>query len=437
MLMTFLCPIAGRADLWCTGYFPGWEQYSSMPASNIDFTALTHIIHFSLVPKTDGTLDSDANAIAFSYSTDLVARAHSAGLKVLICVGGGGTETVFQKSTTTAHLPVFINNLTNFMATRGYDGIDVDWEPLNDSDKTLYTNFITHLRAALDQFSTHKLLTAPVPPDATPSILAAVQSKFDQINLMTYDISGPWEGWQTWYNSPIYNEGIMFASTPGEYVPSIDTYVQNFLGSGITASKLGIGIPFYGYIWLGGTGTTTGGVTQPSQTWSTAPAVNSFSYNDLMSSNFPPALYHYDSGAQAPYFSVTNSYASNDMFISFDDQRSVAAKVSYARNRGLGGFIVWELSQDHQAKKTDPLLQAIKQTLATPGTLVLNRAGEGISLSFTSAPLGSYQVQWSSNLTAWNSLLATNASLTWTGGVIQATDSIAQPRRVYRVKTPQ
>ena len=427
------CVQLAHADLWCAGYFPGWEQ-GGMPASNIDFSVVTQVIHFSVLPNVDGTLDTNGNSITPAYTADVVSRAHAANRQALICVGGAGTS--FQSAVSNLYLATFITHLTNFMAVGGYDGIDVDWEPLNDSDRPLYTNFITHLRTALDQFNTHKLLTAPVPPDTTPSILAAVQSKFDQINLMTYDISGPWEGWQTWYNSPIYNEGIMFASTPGEYVPSIDAYVEKFLESGITANKLGIGIPFYGYIWLGGTGATTGGVTQPSQTWSTAPTLNDCSYNDLMGSNFPAALYHYDSGAQAPYFSVTNSQAGNDMFISFDDPRSVAAKVSYARNRGLGGFIIWELSQDHQAKKPDPLLQSIKQTLATPGRLGLNRAVQNISLTFTSAPLGSYQVQWSSNLTAWNSLLATNVSLTWTGGVIQATDSIAQPHRVYRVKTP-
>ena len=38
--------VSARADLWRTGYYPGWEQ-SAMPAGSIDFNALTHIIHFS------------------------------------------------------------------------------------------------------------------------------------------------------------------------------------------------------------------------------------------------------------------------------------------------------------------------------------------------------------------------------------------------------
>jgi chitinase len=429
-----LCVQSARADLWCSGYFPGWEQ-SGMPASNIDFSVVTHVIHFSLVPNADGSLNASDNGITTAYTADVVSHAHAANRKALICVGGA--DTSFQSAVSNTYLSTFVQNLTNFMAVGGYDGIDVDWEPLNDSDKPLFTNFVTHLRAALDGFNTHKLLTVAVPTGTTPSLVASVQTKFDQINLMTYDLSGPYEGWVTWYNSPIYNEGLTFPSVPGEYVPCIDSAVANFLGGGIQTNLLGIGIPFYGDIWQGGVGISTNGLTQPDQGWTSAPTMTSYTYNQIISSGYTASQYHYDANAQASYFSVTNSSAANDMFISYEDQRACEAKVSYARNKGLGGFIIWELSQDHQAKKPDPLLQAIKQTLATPGTLALQRAGQNVSLNFTSAPLGSYRVQWSSNLVAWNSLLVTNVSLIWTGGVIQATDSLSgQAHRLYRVKTP-
>lgn len=435
--LVMLCGLSApaHADLWCDGYFPGWEE-GGMAASNIDFSVVTHVIHFSIIPNSDGTLNTNGNGITPAYTADVVARTHAAKRQALICVGGAGTS--FQGAAGTTYVSAFVKNLTNFMALGGYDGIDVDWEPLNDSDKTSFTNFVTRLRAALDAFPGHKLMTIAMPGNATPSIVATVQSKFDQINLMTYDMSGPWDGWVTWYNAPIYNKGLTFPSVPGEYVPSIEATVTNFLGGGVVTNKLGIGIPFYGYIWQGGAGTPTGGVTQPDQGWTTAPSMNDHSYNDLMSSNFTAAEYHYDPGAQAAYFSVTNTSSSKDMFISFEDARAVAAKVSYARNRGLGGFIIWELSQDHQPKKPDPLLQAVKQTMSTPGNLALQRVGTNLSLNFTGAPLASYQVQWSSNLAAWNPLVATNPGLTWTGGVIQATDTLAaRPGRLYRVKTPE
>jgi len=190
------------------------------------------------LPNADGTLNTNGNGITPAYTADVVARTHAAKRQALICVGGAGTS--FQSAVTNIHLSTFINNLTNFMAVGGYDGIDVDWEPLNDSDKTPFTNFVTRLRTALDGFGSHKLLTVAVPTTTTPSLLASVQAKFDQINLMTYDLSGAWPGWVTWFNSPIYNKGLTFPSVPGESLPSIEGAVTNFLASGIQTNRLGI-----------------------------------------------------------------------------------------------------------------------------------------------------------------------------------------------------
>src|ERR1035441_9026772 len=182
-----------RADLWVTAYYPGWEQSYLTPA-NIDFTALTHIIHFSVGPNSDGSLNTSLNGITPAYSADLVTRAHAAGRRVLFCVGGASSETGFQGGPTSANLATFILSLTNFAATYGYDGVDVDWEPLPASDFGQYTNLITRLRAALNGFSQHKLLTVAAgayPPYGDPPIgeyamFAALQSQFDQINVMTY-----------------------------------------------------------------------------------------------------------------------------------------------------------------------------------------------------------------------------------------------------------
>ena len=123
-----------------------------MPASNIDFTALTHIIHFSVIPNSDGTLNSSDNGITSGNSSDIVTRAHAAGKPVIICVGGADSETDFEAATTNATLSVFINNLTNFMATRNYDGVDIDWEPLTDADASLFTNLVYGLRSPLESF---------------------------------------------------------------------------------------------------------------------------------------------------------------------------------------------------------------------------------------------------------------------------------------------
>jgi chitinase len=434
-----------HAELWRTAYYPGWEQ-SAMPASAIDFTALTHVIHFCVVPNPDGTLNSSANGISVANSADMVTQTHAAGVKAIICVGGADTESRFQAAASAANLPVFINNLTNFMATRGYDGIDIDWEPFPSADAQLYTNLVMGLRAALNTFPQPKLLTVAAgayPPFADSAtaeyaIYAAIQNELDQISIMTYDLSGPYGGWVTWFNSPIDDGGYRFPSTGG-LVPSIDGAVTNFLNGGVAAAKLAIGIPFYGYVWTGGTGSAGANLTQPRQSWVNAPTATAYSYTDIMAGYYQTNLYHWDANAQAAYLSLTNSNPVNNAFISYDDARACQAKISYARNHQLGGIMIFELAQDHISGQPDPLLQAVKQALATPGPTELQRSGQNVNLRFNSAALGSYRVQWREALTSgvWNTLLITNIS--GPGGALQIKDAGAltnQATRFYRIQTP-
>ena len=193
-----------------------------MAPSNIDFTTVTHVIHFALVPETKGSLNSNDNSLSSSACAKLVGLAHAAGRKALVCVGGASTETDFLSATTPANLGPFVTNIVNFMSAYGYDGVDLDWEPFDSSDTAQYTNLVNALRAALNGFGTHLLLTVAAPaypeygdsPTAEFSMLASVQVQFDQINMETYDLSGPYEGWVTWYNSPIYDGGYTFPSAP-------------------------------------------------------------------------------------------------------------------------------------------------------------------------------------------------------------------------------
>ena len=434
-----------HADLWRTAYYPGWEQ-AGMPASTIDFAALTHIIHFSVVPNSDGTLNTSANDLTVENSADIVSRAHAAGVKVLVCVGGSESETAFQAATSAANLPTFINNITNFMSTRGYDGVDFDWEPFPSTDAQQYTNLVIGLRSALNGFSQSKLLTAAVeayPPygdSATAQYLmfAALQSQFSQINMMTYDLSGPYDGWVTWFNSPIYDGGYRFPSSGG-LVPSVNGAVNNFINNGVTPGKLGIGIAFYGYVWTDGTGTSATSITQPRQSWISAPDITAVRYSTIMTGYYEANLYHWDVSAQSAYLGITNATPAKNIFLSYDDQRTCQAKVSYARNRGLGGVMIWELAQDHTSNQTDPLLQAVKAAVATPGQSYLQSNGYDMNLTFSSIALGSYRVQWSSDLTpgVWNTLLVTNTP--GAGEPLQVTDpgvGTNQPARFYRIQTP-
>jgi len=330
-----------HADIWTTAYYAGWMQ-DYLPASEIDYSAVTHIIHFNLLPNSDGSLDSSTDMVYPQYSSDLVSRAHAAGVPVLISVGGENTATEFHSATNATNLPRFISNLVDFMVSRGYDGIDVDWEPLASADGSQFTALVNGLRSALNGITPRPLLTAAIATQ--PALVASLQSQFDQINLMTYPLSGPWSGWITWHNAPIYDGGYRFPST-GALVPSADGMVNSFVAAGVSRQKLSIGIDFYGAVWGAGAGTPTGGVTAPRQGWATAPWMTAgTAYYTIVANYLPgPYIYSWDAVAEAAYLSLDASNPSNDRFVSFDDETTCAHKVAYARGQGIGGVMIWEL----------------------------------------------------------------------------------------------
>src|ERR1700734_1216224 len=129
-LFIFSTPV--RADLWCTAYYPGYEQ-GTLPASAIDYEAVTHIVHFALLPGPNGAVDATTNVLTQPNITNLLYYAHQAGKKVLVCIGGQGSS--FEGVTNSTYLNNLVSNTASFMHTNGYDGVDLDWEPVLSSDQ--------------------------------------------------------------------------------------------------------------------------------------------------------------------------------------------------------------------------------------------------------------------------------------------------------------
>lgn len=426
---------SAQAGLWNTAYYAAWTQWQHLPADRVDFSAMTHVIHFAVVPNTDSKLDSDINGVTADHSADVVTRANAAGTKVLISVGGAESASGFRGACSTKNLSQFINNIVTFARSRGYDGVDLDWEPLEAGDAAQFSNLVKGLRTALNAYTPRPLLTAAAA--AQPGLLSGVQNQFDQINLMTYDLAGPWPGWVTWFNSPVSDGDYRFPSTES-LVPSAEGMVTSFIDAGVSPDKLGVGIDFYGRVWSGGTGTTTGGAALPRQSWTTAPGMTYKAYHEIMASYYQPQRHSWDVAAQAAYLSIDQAGSADDKFISYDDPTACRAKVQYATRRGLGGVMIFELGggyrPDQADGQRDPLLQAVKQAIRDTFVITgIQPLGEDVRVTFSSVIGQTYLLEWSPDLRSgsWETV----TQVTATGLSTQVTDlgGAGQPRRFYRV----
>src|SRR5262249_54166964 len=127
-----------RADggRWVGGCYAGWTA-KSYPPSAVDYASLSQVMMFSLQPRADGTLDTTMFIDAVNgplVAQELAARAHAAGKIAVLVVGGEVTQRGFEGATSAMNMDTFVSNLLATAAAWGYDGIDIDWEPISSAD---------------------------------------------------------------------------------------------------------------------------------------------------------------------------------------------------------------------------------------------------------------------------------------------------------------
>ncbi|OQX05673.1 MAG: hypothetical protein BWK73_33000 [Thiothrix lacustris] len=362
-----------NAQPWVTGYLPAYHHNGQdipfMEAA--DYGLLTHIAHASAMPRADGSLDTDTNSYNPASRQRAVQLAHAHQRPILLVITG--QHEPFNTAISPSNQQTFIKNILQMLDADGYDGVDIDMEPVTLDDKQANPNFnafITELHKALQTRASPLLGRAPLLTTAIGfrdrHIMAQLADKFDQINLMSYDMAQPYDGWIPWFDSALHNGGLRFPGFSHE-VPSIANWVDAFLQAGVPRRKLGIGISFDVACWQGGETSNGQGVTRPRQSWIKPPQYFKRSFADMHQQNLIPDHYQWDELAQMAWFSVDTVDPAQDMFCNFNDARAIAAKIDFARYQGLGGVIVWELGLDQRDSQPvgqrRPLRQAVEEAL--------------------------------------------------------------------------
>jgi chitinase len=350
---------------WVSGYYVGYIPY---PVSEIDFSGITHLMIGPILPKSDATLEVSmytANGPQLAKQAAQAARSNSK--KAVAFLGGMDTAPQWRVASNAANRTKFIANLKKLMSDYSFDGLDLDWEPVAESDKPLILALVKELRAALPNavltFPAYGTINTNFRDDL--SFYAQLAPYLNQLNLMTYDMIGaypdgtPYEGWLSWHHTPLYNPRT------GEYwrtPSSIDDAVKAYLAAGVPASKLGIGMGFYGSCW-------SGPVTGPRQEFNGSKRLagdNEMSYANIIRDYYNATALRWDDGAKMHYLSFSQPKGPKGCtFISFESGKSIRAKGDYVKANALGGAIIWNINEGYIANKTtgpkNPLLAVTKR----------------------------------------------------------------------------
>ncbi|WP_223590750.1 glycoside hydrolase family 18 protein [Neobacillus bataviensis] len=345
------------------GYFAGWATYSNYQVSDIDASKLTHLNYAFANINADGKIDvGDPFAdIEQTFPGDTADQPYKGNfyqltklkqqypqLKTLISVGGWSwSERFSDVALTDQSRAIFADSCLQFILKYGFDGIDLDWEyPVSGGeagnihrteDKQNFTLLVKKIRETLDAQSAidKKKYLLTIAGGANKGYVAntelsLLQQYLDYIQLMTYDFHGSWDT-LTGMNSPLYRDP---ESKFAEF--SVQDAVQTYINSGVPAAKLVMGIPFYGRVY-NKVNNVNDGLYQ-----SFTGGGSALSYGQLEASylNKNGFIRYWEPDSKVPWL------FNGSQFISYDDPESIGYKTSFIKSMGLGGAMMWELSQD-------------------------------------------------------------------------------------------
>jgi chitinase len=359
-------PPGGRKNL---GYFVQWGVYQrGYHVKNIHTSGsaakLTHINYafgnvtngqcaigdsyadydrfYQAGESVDGQPDTwDAGALRGSFNQLRKLKRMYPNLRILFSFGGWTWSGGFGQAA--ANPAAFAESCFRLVEDPRwadvFDGIDIDWEYPNacglSCDASGPLAFRNVMQALRNRFGSSYLVTAAITADGSTggkidkADYNAAAQYVNWYNVMTYDFFGAFAAQgPTAPHSPLTS----YTGIPQQGFNS-DAAIQKLKGKGVPASKLLLGIGFYGRGWSGVTQSAPGGSATGA-----APGTYEAGIEDykVLKSRCP---------ANGTVAGTAYAFCGGQWW-SYDTPSTIAGKMTYTRNQSLGGAFFWELSGD-------------------------------------------------------------------------------------------
>jgi chitinase len=335
---------------------PGQIHPGGMTRMNYAFAAIQH-----------GRMVVASADDATNLAQLIVLRKQNPSLRILISVGGWSGSTAFSDvALTPQSRAAFIQSALELLKSYDLDGLDVDWEypglpgagnRFRKEDRRNFTLLLKELRERFTNASaqTHRHLLLTIAAGAfddyiSHTEMAQVQKYVDAINLMAFDY------YEAGVDAATGNHAPLFTDPADPKKDSADATVRAFEAAGVPAAKIILGVPFYGRMWQK-VPNVNHGLFQPGK-----PAPNGEpSYSVIKATMLDHGFTRYwDAKSNAPYLYS----AEKQIFLSYEDPESLAAKGNYVLTHKLGGIMFWSYFNDPSGEFLGAIDQSLRKSNA-------------------------------------------------------------------------
>ncbi|KAF7154788.1 hypothetical protein RHSIM_Rhsim01G0041200 [Rhododendron simsii] len=379
-LLLFLPSLTSSSETWIkAGY---WYSGSQFPVPDIDSTLFTHLTFgFAYINTSTYELLIAPSDEPYMFTFTDIVRQKNPSITTLLSIwtGDSNFSTFFSMATKPSHRTSFIESSIQRARLYGFHGLELCCvKP--DTNTTKMENMgilFDDWRTAVDRESKNStrsplLLTLAshyLPSkNSTSYPMESLRRNFDWVHILAYNYHLPTMENFTGAHSALYD--------PSSNV-STDYGIKEWISRGLPAEKMVLGLSYHGCVWTLAD-PTANEIGSPA----TGPAVTP---DGLISYKFIKSYMLCD-GEKVLHNStyVTNYCINGSVWIGYDDTEAIRTKVSYAREKGLLGYKVWQVANDDnwvlskaaQEDEKDPrnkrqLLLVILLPTAATVTLVL------------------------------------------------------------------
>jgi spore germination protein YaaH len=303
----------------------GWMPLIDVPDQkntvNNNFEVFTSLSPFIYSLEPDGTIKKHGDVL----DDDLINKLNDSGKKNIPTITNNfddnskGTNVVMDWRKRKKNIEMIISEVKE----NNYDGIDIDYENLDNKAREDFSQYIKVLAKELHQINKILSVTLQAKQSDDESWTQAYDfeelgKNADQIRIMTYDHARA-----NTQPGPI---------APIKWMVRALTYAQ----SKVDSTKIIAGLPFYAYDWC------TEGMCENRG------LVYDGVKNILDENNIE---IEWDDDAKCPWFYYTDD-KDNPHTVYFENERSITEKINVIKKLGIAGVAIWRLGNEDQGNFT-------------------------------------------------------------------------------------